>query len=118
MKPTNGPYKIDPRASTRIVGAEDTTICSTGVFANNKRHPDDVLAEQESNAAMILEGFTVYHETGLTPREILAQRDELLVFARAFLGMGQSSETLESLAKKARAAIHKTQPQDPSPLRI
>ena len=34
--------------------------------------------EIEANAELISEAGTVYHETGLTPRELKEQRDELL----------------------------------------
>lgn len=44
--------------------------------------------EAESNAALIAEAGTVYQETGLTPRQLAEQRDELLKalkYARRFV---------------------------------
>lgn len=38
----------------------------------------DFGAHQEDNANLIAEAGTVYHETGLTPRQLAEQRDELL----------------------------------------
>lgn len=40
--------------------------------------------EAESNAALIAEAGTVYQETGLTPRQLAEQRDELLAALAPF----------------------------------
>ncbi len=37
-----------------------------------------VKSEAQANAALIAEAGTVYHETGLTPRQLLEQRDDAI----------------------------------------
>jgi len=67
MKPTNEPCF----SQGEKVKYRRTTIAICG--------PAGILSEDqiEANAEFIADAFTVYHETGLTPREILSQRDEL-----------------------------------------
>lgn len=59
----------------------------------------------ESNAALILEAGNVANETGLTPRELLNQRNELLAELKLLFGVynsetilnGQNYERIEKL---------------------
>ena len=55
-----------------IIDPSGFEIASVNPFASSHGN-----GEHRANAALIAEAGTVYHETGLTPREILAQRDEL-----------------------------------------
>lgn len=45
----------------------------------------DIDPEQAANANLIAEAGTVYHETGLTPRQLAEQRAELLLLCRTAL---------------------------------
>lgn len=49
---TPGPWKIDPKTSTRIVGAGDRGIASAGGYFNNQDSAA-VYAENEANARLI-----------------------------------------------------------------
>jgi len=77
MKPTPGPWKLDNQAAngeseigiSRSWDHGGASIC----VVDSSRDARQLLAD----ANLIAEAGTVYHETGLTPREILAQRDEL-----------------------------------------
>lgn len=49
-------------------------------------------AEQEANTAFVAEAGTVLHETGLTPRQLVDQRVELLAACRAILSAGHDHQ--------------------------
>ena len=67
-----------PRKETRqkIARACDGVRQIAQVNQNDYEIPD--YEEAKANADLIAEAGTVYHETGLTPREILAQRDQIM----------------------------------------
>jgi hypothetical protein len=77
MKPTEGEWKAEREEEFRfeITSQDDTHIATLDWHWSGE---DPEFRELEANANLIAEAGTVYHETGLTPREILAQRDELL----------------------------------------
>lgn len=66
MKPTKGPWK----------GLQGANCHLFDMRIENESGLPVAFCDLE-DAALIAESGTVYHETGLTPREILAQRDEL-----------------------------------------
>jgi hypothetical protein len=112
MKPTPGPWKVDLNHQTRVTGKITIAIgnCITGhnwdpIVEVEKRPTPE---ETSANATIIAEAGTVYHETGLTPREILAQRDELIpalyYLLRRYLATADSSEG-QSVVIEARRAI-------------
>lgn len=101
---TAGPAVVSVYGSFRTLvrsGDENTgrKIAITWVgMPNPKRGPDESrdayhercratelkrARQNEANATFIAESFTVAHETGLTPRQLAEQRDELLTALRA-----------------------------------
>jgi hypothetical protein len=77
MKPTEGPWKADREEEFRFeITSQDDTHIATLDWPWSSEVSE--FRELEANAALIAEAGTVYHETGLTPREILAQRDEAM----------------------------------------
>lgn len=74
--PTPGPWRVSrTNAGLFISGAQPGYFCE--VYAGNKTSMVHI-PEQETNARLIAEAGTVYHETGLTPRQLAEQRAELL----------------------------------------
>jgi hypothetical protein len=77
MKPTEGEWKAEREEEFRFeITSQDDVHIATLDWPWSGEDPE--FRELEANANLIAEAGTVYHETGLTPREILAQRDELL----------------------------------------
>ena len=74
-------------------------------------------AEQEAHAEFIAEAFNVHHETGLSPRELLEQRDNLLewldtlTLVVGLTPIAGNKEALQEAMNGARAAIAATRPQ-------
>jgi len=72
--------------------------CSIGFSSKSGTLSED---EREANAELIAESGTVYHETGLTPRELLDQRNALwdalenIVHYPVFLGPGFSGPSIK-----------------------
>lgn len=84
-----------------VVGPMGRSICNVS-WMPKKAYPDvsdadygAFNAECEANARLIAEAGTVAHETGLTPRQLAKQRDDLLA----------ALEELASLTKRM-AALH------------
>lgn len=70
-KPTPGPWRVSrTNAGLFISGAQPGYFCE--VYAGNKTSMVHI-PEQEANARLIAEAGTVYHETGLTPRQLAEQ---------------------------------------------
>lgn len=80
IKPTPGPWvtKQNGFCECAVIAGDVWITYSSG----NERTP---IQERSANAALIAEAGTVHHETGLTPRQLVEQRDAL-------------AETLEMLA--------------------
>lgn len=111
-KPTPGPWKVHDPATARpsarggidnrlmvIHPDGERLICdlSTGYHGSKGPIPE---AERLANAELIAEAGTVYHETGLSPREILAQRDSLMeILARVRYMADCHEPNEETLAK-------------------
>lgn len=111
-KPTPGPWTL--------TGVYDggRTICMMRSHdrANNINGPENCPPTwagetTQANAELILEAGTVYHETGLSPREILAQRDELLerldtlTLVVGLTPISGNKEALQEAMNAARSAI-------------
>ena len=108
-KPTPGPWSAggtadgDPDA---IVDPDGFELAYINQFASSHGN-----GEHEANAALIAEAGTVYHETGLSPREILAQRDELLerldtlTLVVGLTPISGNKEALQEAMNAARSAI-------------
>ena len=72
MKPTKGPFTVESMTELEedfewAVANGDTECAATAVAHFHT----------EADANLFSEAVTVFHETGLTPRQILEQRDEL-----------------------------------------
>lgn len=75
-KPTPGVWRFytEPQPNgCPIVGANGLMICMLAHSVNYADQAEEALA----NARLIAEVGTVHHETGLTPRQLLEQRDAL-----------------------------------------
>lgn len=100
-KPTPGKWEIAGK------DGDSHVIC-----AKDKHGKRRTLAHAytEGDAELIAEAGTVYHETGLTPREILAQRDRLARALEAYLRAGcKNSRRVASVL--AKSALANTQPE-------
>jgi len=91
-KPTPGTWRVDPNdrscVITEALGVGDI-VClspSEGGFEESAKH-------WEANAALIIEAGTAYHETGLTPRQLVEQRDDLLAALRMYIKAGFGNST-------------------------
>lgn len=111
-RPTPGPWE----AGTRTVTAPETEGRLGMSLTLHGGNVDD----NRANARLIAEAGTVYHETGLTPRQLAEQRAELLSvvdrlckqFYAAGIGyLKNSDDPAEKLHYMARAAIAKAKGQ-------
>ena len=116
----HGGWKTDVRQGCN---GEKRRIASTFVCKPLKKGRDESVddfrarieaqaRQNELNAALIAEAGTVYHDTGLTPRELADQRAELLAALRVLadydFGEGDVDETLyEAACRDARRVIAK-----------
>lgn len=71
FKPTEGPWFEDEYG--RIQHDKHESVVIEGVALGGRS-----TTETRSNKRLLLEAGTVYHEIGLTPRQLAVQRDELL----------------------------------------
>ena len=82
VKPTPGPWVY--------VSSDGSIINPNGINDNKDSWHIAELTSKDgclaANGYLIAEAGTVYHETGLSPRQLLAQRDELLDAAEIALG--------------------------------
>ncbi len=72
IKPTPGPWvtKQNGFCECAVIAGDVWITYSSG----NERTP---IQERSANASLIAEAGTVHHETGLTPRQLVEQRDAL-----------------------------------------
>ena len=75
-KPTPGPWTAGAKQ------ADESVNVNSGILHIARVH-QGAIANSVANAALIAEAGTVYHETSLTPRQLLEQRDELVTALRA-----------------------------------
>ena len=83
---TPGPWRIYGKAKNHHVAIIDSIPDVDGkVVANCICHVALTNPDWEANANLIAEAGTVAHETGLTPRELMEQRDKLLAACEAYV---------------------------------
>lgn len=73
MKHTTGKFIVDKYGA--IKGEDGRTLLAFGLAIPMAIKPNDECSE---NTKLICEAFNVANEIGLTPRELLSQRDELV----------------------------------------
>lgn len=87
-KPTPGPWTVSglggPWESTLRIRAPSWGLVAQIGVDPGMPHWD---LQQRANAALIAEAGTVHHETGLTPRQLVEQRDAL---AAALAGLDEA----------------------------
>ena len=74
IKPTPGPWVARFNAAARPKQGVYTESHAGGLIADCW----SLLEHRQADAELMAEAGNVYHETGLTPRQLLEQRDELL----------------------------------------
>lgn len=76
MKPTPGPWEAKPTGpwdgwdGWSVEDADGSVVCDA--------HGSQFNGRREANARLIAEAGTVFHNTGLSPVQLVEQRDELL----------------------------------------
>jgi hypothetical protein len=95
--PTNAICSVDPIGAQVIELPSHFPICQM-------LWPTDERTEKETfaNAEFIADAFTVFHETGLTTRQILEQRDEIARLAATYIAEVQD---FSCLSEKLRDLI-------------
>ena len=120
MKPTPGPWTVlpeeDDRDYIRIRGVrlgERYKIANVHMpklmTTDSLRERED--AESRANARLIAEAGTVFHNTGLSPVQLVEQRDELMAALKACAavcaGETVNKRGLVSALEQARTALAK-----------
>jgi hypothetical protein len=79
MKPTEGPWILgnENNSCAEVCLGDSDLVFSISRESSYTGKMQISREEMLANVSLVMEAGTVYHETGLTPREILAQRDEL-----------------------------------------
>lgn len=98
----HAPPKSEKHTGTKVAEAE--FACQGSNYHVSDRN------EAEANARLIAEAGTVYHETGLTPRQLADQRAELLEALRELATeeyRDDDDPILHKARSKARAAIQR-----------
>lgn len=93
---TPGKWQVGfPDGSGHSTATEGATIISGAVVVwGGKRHGLRYGVLTEADANLIAEAGTVANETGLTPRELLKQRDELLEALEGMLELERHTHRL------------------------
>lgn len=100
IKPTPGPWRVVAHNNPTVQPGDDWTVQGPNgeaICFEGKGLPED-----GDNSALIAEAGTVHHETGLTPRQLVEQRDAL---AEALL---QTTDVYEAM----RSKLAEMYPQD------
>lgn len=110
-KHTAGPWKA------MAAGIDAITVSTT--LRNGRRVPfrvacckDGDIEQVQANARLIAEAGTVAHETGLTPRQLAEQRDDLLEALRNITECaeaGADGANMDLWIAQARAALAKAE---------
>jgi hypothetical protein len=110
-KPTPGPYKLQISSTQPLALWSDD---ANGVILEAKwRHgfpPQRDLPCEEAikNLSLAQKAFETYHETGLTPRQLLDQRDELQhQLDDIWLTVKHLKETIDYLEKRITTTFAK-----------
>jgi hypothetical protein len=98
--PTPGPYEIrvgvlhklySKSARLEILTADQVSTCNVdGHYYSVKGD------EANKNIHLAKDAFEVFQETNLTPRQLLEQRDELLLIVNSLLAFGQDNEATDA----------------------
>ena len=99
-KATPGPWRYDQGLNV-LAGKRVVANCNSFTSSD-----DDTRPENTANARLIAEAGTVCSETGLSPRELAEQREELLGACQVALKNGDNCLGEETKAL-LRAAIRK-----------
>ena len=85
VKHTPIPARIDPRASTHIVGANGRHIASTGGYSSNLPEDRDTYSdESEANAAFIVEAVNNYDRLREVNADLLAALERYMTYCETF----------------------------------
>lgn len=102
-KPTKGPWKLafsgNASSPEWLVYYKDLQDSHYMICDVNQ---DIVVGDHTQNAKLIAEAGTVFHETGLTPRELNRQRNEL---KELVLAITEGVEINKEFVKACKAAI-------------
>lgn len=121
VKPTPGPWYVPSHApwSVWMDGDRGQIASCRWTEADGKLGPNCIkhYDQSQANARLIAEAGTVYHETGLSPRQLAKQRAELLAALETMkndhanyvyqMGDGRVRRALEDVYRIAHAAIAK-----------
>lgn len=109
IKPTPGPWRVSQDDVVVRVAAKSAILYEQFL---PEYGDDDFRREQKeacANAALITEAGTVHHETGLTPRQLVEQRDALAEvlqkLASAFMSHTRWNGDPPAEVAEARAAL-------------
>lgn len=69
-KPTPGPWFVGSSGAFKVASVTN----ATAIYSDHPPSEKAIVAD----AALIAEAGTVHHETGLTPRQLVEQRDALI----------------------------------------
>lgn len=110
-KPTPGPWIHGNWLKAAEVGIDEAGWCEVWMIEADGAKSLPFVAckhqDMQANAALIAEAGTVHHETGLTPRQLVEQRDalaEALDWLMASRNVPGTEARIEA-EQKARAAL-------------
>lgn len=123
QKPSPGPWLVGcgyGNHGVRIVGGDGSyAVCNVAHVEKDIKDKEGRVIGTErierawSDVSIIMQAGTVYHETGLTPRQLVEQRNELLSALRMYIkaGFGNSTDhyAQADAANAARAIIAKVE---------
>lgn len=98
MKPTPGPWIVDTWAIYSAVQLDETGKTQEMPILEGGSGRD---ADGLDNLKLAAEAGTVHHETGLSPRELLEQRDDAIRHLRELLFCGPTKSAQAELTARA-----------------
>jgi hypothetical protein len=108
-KHTKGEWLVTGTPKTFVYALSENGV---NLFSASIQNDNHLLKteELEANAMLIVESANVANETGLTPRELVAQRDELREALQDLLGWANISDNSSSrdLRDRIQLLISKT----------
>jgi hypothetical protein len=109
MKPTPGPWILgdeNNECCDVLLGTEHNLTCNMDRRDNNTWKLVISREEMLDNARLIAEAGTVFHETGLSPRQIAERNAELVEAAGALLRWLPTAAELRAFGYTSAAVIH------------
>lgn len=76
LKITKGKWRVSTFSKYNIETEDGRSVASSGTYSTNTDNGEHII-ENEANAQLIAEAGTVTNQCGLTPKELLEQRDKL-----------------------------------------